>query len=589
MKFQKKYHMSISVINRSSIYSLAIFLILTFTVITVSFAYAETKSDEPSNSISPNTTLDVAFENIEGIGLYNRLSKGSFGKDIWKNSKRSSIIALLENMPTTSKTPEVNKMILSILLTSANTKLIENDIDPENGRDLLTLRLEKLIEGGAYKQAFELYSILEDEAYHERLARAGVLAMLYTGEKSLACLETNIVGKRFSDISFWTDLSAYCDFSLLNKDSKSSLKETSKKYISNSKILNKLSTNKDYRFTYTKKAYERLDVLERAILAAEDRLEIKNLKADALRKIPAAHIQPLLQLDTLSAQEKIILSIRGVELGLIAADELEMLYTKTTTPKNSNGSTNDTIKDNMPKEDWRKLAYLYNEAKRTIDHEEQWQLLRKALPLANKFGYTALIPYASIIQQIKTENTSLDEILSVYLILHRAGKNIHRNWINAYKRIKLNPNNTEKYAKLMVASHITKPSPKNIKENFDSVFDALQKQNPAQALLLQEILIKFDNGKHKAYSHKKVYEKDFYLTFKDNYVMQSGVVWDRSIESSRKGAIGETILLSIILLCNQDLQNIYPILFRDVLQNTENVGLTDVSRTLAISASLGKF
>ncbi len=85
----------------------------------------------------------------------------------------------------------------------------------------------------------------------------------------------------------------------------------------------------------------------------------------------------------------------------------------------------------------------------------------------------------------------------------------------------------------------------------------------------------------------EVYENDGALTFSRDYIMPSKVLWNRLLVASQEGYIGETVLLSAAVLRETDLEKIYPELFRDVLVSLYNVGLTDISDSLAISAALG--
>ena len=180
-------------------------------------------------------------------GIYGRIQNAPRSRPFWR-------ICLQQ-----PKSPAVNALVSGVLLSTTIPSDLENDIEPAVGKDLLTLRLEKLIERGAYKQAFEIYSSLETEPYHERLARAGVLAMLYNGEKSLACLETNTVSSRFPKILFWSALSTYCSRSLSETPPEDATKNTSFEKISPNGVLAQLISDQNYNFIYTSQAYEAFD------------------------------------------------------------------------------------------------------------------------------------------------------------------------------------------------------------------------------------------------------------------------------------------------------------------------------------------
>lgn len=181
---------------------------------TFSVSPVHAQSDEKAEEKRP-AVLKINYNRMESLGLYNTPSDGSLGRDLWDNTRRSFLVGFLPKLPSPSAHSFTHqRMVMGLLLSEANAGLIIDDMDIEPGKDILTLRLKRLNQMGAYKQAFDLYSMLGQEPYHEELAKAGITAMLYNGERSLACLEYKTVQDRdFSD-NFWADLSLYCNYAL---------------------------------------------------------------------------------------------------------------------------------------------------------------------------------------------------------------------------------------------------------------------------------------------------------------------------------------------------------------------------------------
>ena len=112
---------------------------------------------------------------------------------------------------------------------------------------------------------------------------------------------------------------------------------------------------------------KRLTILERALLAAEEKLESS---PDVIFKdVPAQHIQPLLRLTQLSEKQRIQLTVMGIDAGLAKAKDLETLYTAGATPASGGKDASAT---KAPDESWQKLAYFYNESRNAADSVQQW-------------------------------------------------------------------------------------------------------------------------------------------------------------------------------------------------------------------------
>ena len=68
--------------------------------------------------------------------------------------------------------------------------------------------------------------------------------------------------------------------------------------------------------------------------------------------------------------------------------------------------------------------------------------------------------------------------------------------------------------------------------------------------------------------------------------MPSVYILDRIERAYEKKAAAELVLLSLIMLDNQKLPDVYPGVFGEALHGLENVGLTYISQNLAIEAIL---
>src|SRR5690606_36572727 len=100
-----------------------------------------------------------------------------------------------------------------LLLTPSDAEFFASGRRPEDGADLLTIRMEKLIEMGLYDDAAELYRRMVDEPYHVNLARHGIHALMLSGRGALACMEVNTGWERFREVPEWQVFRGICSLS----------------------------------------------------------------------------------------------------------------------------------------------------------------------------------------------------------------------------------------------------------------------------------------------------------------------------------------------------------------------------------------
>lgn len=515
---------------------------------------------------------------LESMGLYSNPAEGALSRDLWLGSKRSDIVALLKAMPASSPSPQINKLILGVLLTKADAKQIENDVPVEPGADLLTLRLEKLLEAGAYAQAFEIYNQLEDAPYDERLARAGVLAMLYNREKSNACLETKTFMEEFGEIGFWQELSAYCTLTLGGSDDAAAL-DTLKN--STRTTIYKLATDESFKFLYDPEAYIALSIMEQAILASKAKLDVSAVNAAAVDNIPNAHIQPLLGHEELDPEAQFRLNAHGKAMGLMPQKNI---YSSLFRPHHDGEGDEKPL----PENNWEKLPHYFEQAEKA-PKDQKWAVIQQALPLIEQYGPAAFEPLAPTILQAAPETVTISELTSAVKIMQSADLTISDHWINLIKSTIVadaDRKNATVHTALLTTAYFSTTQKDQKTELAKLLHGAAQHAGPHLEQIVDIFMKNIDNPDGSANNLHTVYEKDFFLTYQAGYVMPTSVVWDRLAQASHAKAVGETILLSTVLLRNQTLHTVYPGLLRDIVLSTENVGLTKASRDIAVTASL---
>ena len=553
-------------------------------------AYAG-KTDMQTLNVAPSkktesTPTKADYKTLENAGLYVSASEGGLGKDLWKDIKRSTLITLLQDMPVESREPAVQHLIFGALLTQADSTMINNDVAIEPGRDLLTLRLEKLTQAGAYKQAQDLYSSLDDdiEPYHERLAQAGILAMMLNAEKSLACVEAETVRDTFAESKFIKEILAFCDVTMSENASQESRDTFAALNLRNADVI----TSKDAAITYDPKSFDALPLIEKAFLTAQNRIRFGNSGVADFTAIPPTHLRILLTADDLSAESRFLLTAAAEDWGLAQPGELLSLYKAAVAPASGQDPGTMNVPDST--KDWEKLGYYFVIASNAPDKAAEWDAIKKGLGMGNRYGIGALKPYAEVLVKAEPGDARQDELETAIRILNATATPIPPQWRSRILGIQPSDEkdlSNQRLFALQTAVELAQNSDKKQTQNTEKASQLPYPANSRGGYLVKSIIENVDTTTANSDNADRIYEKDYGLTFKQDYVMPSTVVWNHLLEASLSKNTGETVLLSASVLQAAELGKIYPGLLNDVRTGLRNVGLTDISSDIAASAVLG--
>jgi hypothetical protein len=554
-------------------------------------AYAG-KTDMQTLNVAPSKKTEAAaptkadYRTLEDTGLYVSASEGSLGKDLWKDIKRSSLLSLLQDMPVESREPAVQRLIFGALLTQADSTMINNDIAIEPGRDLLTVRLEKLTQAGAYKQAQDLYSSLDDEIepYHERLAQAGILAMMLNAEKSLACVEAETVRDTFAESKFIKEILAFCDVTMSENPSQESVDTFAALNLRNADVI----TSKDGAITYDPKSFDALPLIEKAFLTAQNKIRFGTSGVKDFAAIPPTHLRILLTADDLSADDRFMLTAAAEEWGLAMPGELLSLYKAAVAPASGQDPGTMNVPDST--KDWEKLGYYFVIASNAPDKEAEWNAIKKGFTAGRPLGIGTLKPYAEVLVKAEPGDARQDELETAIRILNATATPIPPQWRDRILGIQPSDEkglSNQRLFALQTAVELAQNSGKKQTQNTEKASEIPYPANSRGGYLVKSIIENVDTTTANSDNAIRIYEKDYGLTFKQDYVMPSTVVWNHLLESSLSKNTGETVLLSASVLQAAELGNIYPGLLNDVRTGLRNVGLTDISSDLAAAAILG--
>lgn len=164
-----------------------------------------------SSAIADDNAKNTPNYARESSGLISSDLQGAFPKSLWKSQPRSEVQFLLENMPANSSDKAIQKLKREFLISQADTRLIKNDIQKEQYKDIFIIKLKKLMELGRYNDAFKLYTNEIETPETSELAETGILLTLDEKGIPTTCLDVKVLSPNFEQNSFWNNINTICD------------------------------------------------------------------------------------------------------------------------------------------------------------------------------------------------------------------------------------------------------------------------------------------------------------------------------------------------------------------------------------------
>ncbi|MFN3700419.1 MAG: hypothetical protein ACK4VI_02725 [Alphaproteobacteria bacterium] len=519
--------------------------------------------------------LKVNYNQLEALGLYTTPAEGSLGRDLWSNTRRSFLMEFLPLLPDPTSSAAHRHMLMGLLLSEATPSLVENDVRVEAGKDIFTMRLERLNEMGAYHYSYKLFSKVNDEPYHENLAKAGIIAMLFNNERSVACLEYKTMADRDFSNPFWDDMAIYCDYVLGDEQGKIAAREAMQQ--SELQILQDIAADDNFKINYSTARFEDISELERALLIAGRRVIWPAITRDSLSALPLNHLGIFISRNDLSKDERFLVLTEAARRGLVDSSILGSFYTQVFDEELRQIESPGNI-------GWKQLPFSYQRAKFAQTDAEKWSFINKALESTDRFGIHSFTPFANIMQTIDIQDQRQATALKSLQIISAAGINYPGRWARFYSQLSAETKLEKKLAfiaELMTAT--------NIDENFlesQKIVDFLGALDEDTRIKYSSIIENVDKNYKTIHNADEIYGKDLDLTLSGRYVMPIPRVWNQLVNSSQNKRIGEAVLLTSVVLRDAPLGKQYPGVVSDVLHSLNTVGLTNLSRNLSLETIL---
>jgi len=526
----------------------------------------------------------VNFTTLESYGTLNNVADGALGIDLWNGTRRAEINDLLGQMPLVSPYRTIQDLTRRLLLSPVDPALIRGDRTPAPGEDLLTLRIEKLMQRGAYAEAATLYKRYPDEPYHERLARNGVLALFYSQQAPVACVDTLTVRDRFEDQTFWAALAVTCHRLFGGAAAqRAALSDQEETALSGSVILQQVAADKKYRFHPRNLGdLEQLSPIERAVLFAAGRVNYAEFAVKPTQISPDL-LGLLINDPVLPEDMRFVFMGLAARQGTIGHEALVTYY-----KDSAAAATND--RDNASQAAHRRIPALYVAASdEAASAKQRAATLTNLLEDQQNFSTANLLPFAPLIAATDPALMPKQVIRPAFILMTESGANIPAPWQKKWIENFSTDFKPEKHDALiwLAAALSSNTLPEFHKKNPyftpDTGDFTLEQRHFVSAAY--EKLDKADELLN--YGDEETYEKDMGLTLVNDYVMPSSSLVDGLANARRENRLGETILLSAIVLHEAPPGALHPDLLSEVIDGFVAVGLTNEARKLAQEAVLG--
>ncbi len=551
----------------------------------------------PSPAPRPDTGKTMDRKTLESLGPLTNPLKGSLGNDMWHGSSRAVLVKYLPLLPNGDAGRPAQLLTRRILLSNGDVKMLRSDSAPAGSPDIFTLRLEKLLETGAYDDAVELYTLIEGEPAHDRLGRAGIRALMYGGYPAQACLEARAVHHDFSDATeasndhFWQQIESICTFiqihsaravqrAGIHNASTKTFDRTAVTGVSGSRILTMLASRPDYRYTVgTPKDIEELSDIERAVIKGLGRFDYSRLKLKKTHDIPASALMIMATDRNLPAYHRAVLNVEAARRGIIDTARLAMVYTDLSGKEDKLGMDPATL------DLWDRYA-LY--AKST-DVSERRKMVAALLEKTDQGLPVALLPFADTVSGINPATLSRNAVRNGLLLMLYSSIVPPDRWVTAWTKGDSGDSvkNRDSVA-LYLANVLLENLPTNSVPFPDEALQPWFKgPESVESLEIWSVFsgLGRENVLHNVASHD-VYEKHVDLTLSNDYVMPVDGLLEQIREASNNDRLGEVALLAAVALDGYSPGKTHPGVFREVIQSLATVGLKEEAQQVALGVVL---
>lgn len=520
-----------------------------------------------------------ADRSIETIGTLSAPDEGQIAPDIWVGTSRSDALALTKALPTRFASPTFYRLARRYLLSDAPQI---SDADQGTSPDLLTARIDKLLEIGALHEANDLYeSAVDGVPDNFDLAFRSLQILMLRGELSAACLDLQTMQSKHGQDARWRELNALC--MIRYADGPTRAKILSENTFEQYPILSRLLGGGIVP--------SRLSSLDTTDLAFASALGFVN--EAAMRQLTSqSGALPSLLLTVLynaetenNAPEKTCLAIEAVRRGLLTTRDLITLYEA---PHYDAALLLDNVKLPPSAANIHPCmipTVLYQRIASHKDHPDLDTTMRVALDVMRKMPDASLLPMATYFQKMNLQNAAnAPYAMRVARIIAYEKESLPESWEQGWDEKGVSP--------VWLVHAIVKPelaTPENLtkwREAWPVNAKVATSRDPYLPVILGKAATAEQGAKDsdsKASSSKaQNYDNNIPLTFSRTYAMPSYGLTQRLKSVIEKGHTGQSVALLLIGYGAIPPDQIIPDQMAVIIEGMNKQGLRGDSRRLAL-------
>lgn len=560
----------------------------------------------------PDTTKAQKLR-AESLGVFTTTHQGGLGNDLWYGSRRKNVIELLEDLPTHTDFQSINELTTRLLLTSADTSVLDSQNFKRSSQNLLLIRFKKLMERGYFDRIAEIYKELTILPPYPEVAEIGITALLMNNESAIACLETNALIDYAPEkhVTFWQHMERICTHVLENKlspvpsekTSNQENSETNTEEEANSEpypVLEKLlaGTIKKYK-PKTEDEIESLKPLEVAFLNATNKWDLSKLTKKPQKITKPFTLSLMIKAQALKPSQQLKYLLRAIELGYSLKEDLASFYAEHDVDKELLEITLPTAKfleAIKKKGTLYKLSASYQRLQITREVED----IKRILDMVHSLDIqdTALFSFIKFTPDTYKDHIPPKQLLRLVRIYLQSQTPLPKGWLDTTIS-QLNQTISEKTSdtdKAKTFSQIVGFMNQNtwqmasVSAEFLPDFKDLAATIPAELLgIAKKYYEKLDSNVNiSQYAARDSYENPSGLTTENNYVMPSVDLLNRLTLVNKKKLMGETILLSCLVLNETRADTLHLDVFRRITDSLVNVGLTENAQRFTVEVILSR-
>lgn len=490
---------------------------------------------------------------LESAGTMRDIAAGAFEKTIWRDHKRSELIAALRAIPPESPLRSIHDIKRRLLLSQTDASLIENDEKPTTIDNLFITRLKKLQEMGLYEDALKLYTDHVDTPRDARLAETGLILMTHQRGLATACLEEKVIATQFEGDAFFALMDSICSFTLGQTDDPPVIEQ--------SPLLTTALGNEEAKFLAKDLSlFTAMTPLEMAILKSEGQISYTDFKAtrDALAAYPSRVLMTFLEDKTLPGEQLLALQVEMAERGYVSVKKLPA---------------------------WKEAHIIkvdFFDKKKTDEEAANKAFWASVTPKLNKEpALVNLTPYgAALIEARPDVNGST--FYKALAVIAAAGYDVPPAWCE--KLAGMDSPAAALYAESLHAVQACEPLSDKAVDNAEDALAALPAENQAKLLIILGLLA----PKSPEYDQfRQIYDKQFPLTAQDDYVMHRQDKSDEMPKTQGFQGFGAALLHALSTVTGKSGENINPPVLQITVNSLLDGGLENDARQIAREVLVG--